>query len=157
EVGALVGTFDDGTYPYCSGTLVAPTVFLTAAHCDIGQSRVFVTFETTYSASARLYQGSFRADPSYNKSQGDPHDVAVVQLDRSPGLNPARLPTLGALERLPKDQRFTAVGYGGQTPVSGPGGHVIPYPDTRQYAVSTLNAITQVWLKLSQNPAQGNG
>ncbi|MBD0317660.1 MAG: peptidase S1, partial [Thermoleophilia bacterium] len=25
-VGALVGTFDDGTYPYCSGTLISPTV-----------------------------------------------------------------------------------------------------------------------------------
>src|SRR5918912_3922642 len=63
EVGALVGTFDSGTYPYCSGTLISPTVFLTAAHCNIGTSRVTVTFDTKYSSKSKLYAGTFYYDP----------------------------------------------------------------------------------------------
>src|SRR3954452_1039485 len=52
EVGALLAqqAFSDGTWEECTGTLIAPTVFLTAAHCDEGVSRVAVTFDTSYSA-----------------------------------------------------------------------------------------------------------
>ena len=59
NVGALVGTFDSGTFPYCSGTLISPTVFLTAAHCYIGSTTVYVTFDTEYSSrSIRLPSAS---------------------------------------------------------------------------------------------------
>ena len=58
---------------------------------------------------------------------------------------------------MSKDQQFTAVGYGGQEAVNQPGGPVIGYLDTREYAVSTFNAVGPSYLRLSQNPATGNG
>jgi hypothetical protein len=158
NVGALVGTFDGETYPYCSGTLISPTVFLTAAHCDIGTSTVYVTFASVYTSKSKLYSGTFYADPEFNQSQSDPHDIAVVVFDRPiRGIEPARLPTLGQFGAVAKDQQFTAVGYGGQEAVNQPGGPVIGYLDTREYAVSTFNAVGPSYLRLSQNPATGNG
>ncbi len=157
NVGALVGTFDGETYPYCSGTLISPTVFLTAAHCDIGTSTVYVTFDSEYTLKSKLYAGTFYADPEFNKSQSDPHDIAVVVFEKPiRGIEPAQLPTLGQFDSVDKDQQFTAVGYGGQEAVNQPGGPVIGYLDTREYAVSTLNAVGPSYLRLSQNPATGN-
>ncbi|HEV2761435.1 MAG TPA: trypsin-like serine protease, partial [Pyrinomonadaceae bacterium] len=66
NVGALVGQFSSGKFPYCSGTLISPTVFLTAAHCNIGTSAVYVTFDTKFSQRSKLYSGTFYADPQYN-------------------------------------------------------------------------------------------
>jgi V8-like Glu-specific endopeptidase len=158
EVGALVGTFNGQTYPYCSGTLISPTVFLTAAHCNIGTSNVNVTFDSEYSSHSRLYSGTYYADPLYNQAQSDPHDIAVVVFDRPiNGVAPARLPAAGQLSNLNNTQKFTAVGYGGQEAVNQPGGPVIGYLDTREYSTSTLNAVNPAWLRLSQNPHTGDG
>jgi V8-like Glu-specific endopeptidase len=163
NVGALVATFDGQASPYCSGTLISPTVFLTAAHCDLaldgpGTSTVHATFDSVYTSRSKLNQGTFYAHPAFNQAQSDPHDIAVVVFDKPiRGLAPARLPTLGQLDRLSGRQQFTAVGYGGQEPVNQPGGPVIGYLDTREYAVSTLNASNPAWLRLSQNPATGDG
>jgi secreted trypsin-like serine protease len=160
NVGALVGTFDGQTYPYCSGTLIAPTVFLTAAHCDIGVSKVFVTFDSVYTAKAKLVAGTFHGDPQYSQQQSDPHDIAVVVFDKPiKNLTPAALPTAGQFNNLKGDQQFTAVGYGGTQRLHAPGGGTpeFTYPDTRMYAVGTLNSVNAAWLRLSQNPAKEDG
>jgi len=158
-VGALVGTFTSGTFPYCSGTLISPTVFLTAAHCDIGSAQVYVTFDPVFSSKSKLIAGTYHADPLYNFAQNDPHDIAVVVFD-SPvkGITPARLPAAGSLGSLGPDQQFTSVGYGSQEAVNQPGGPPInAYYDIREYSTGTLNAINPAWLRISQNPATGNG
>ena len=138
--------------------LISPTVFLTAAHCDIDTEQVYVTFDSVYTSRSELYTGTFYADPLYNQSQNDPYDIAVVVFDKPiRGIQPAQLPTLGQFDSVAKDQQFTAVGYGGQEALNQPGGPVIGYLDTREYAVSTFNAVDPSYLRLSQNPATGNG
>jgi hypothetical protein len=157
-VGALVGEFTSGTFPYCSGTLISPSVFLTAAHCDLGTGRVSVSFDDAIDGGSKRYAGTFHAHPGYNQTQDDPLDLAVVVLDKPVrGLVPARLPTLYQWNDLPRDQRFTAVGYGSGEAVNQPGGPVNPYIDIREYAVSELNAVGPGYLRLSQNPATGDG
>jgi len=157
QVGALVGEFSSGTFPYCSGTLISPTVFLTAAHCNIGTSRVYVTFDPKYSSKSKLHAGTFYYDPQYNWRQDDTHDIAVVVFDRPiTNIVPARLPAAGQLDGLSVNQKFTVVGYGGQEPVNQPGGPVIGYLDEREFSVASLNSINPTWLRLSQNQATGD-
>lgn len=161
NVGALLApqAYSDGTWASCSGTLVSPTVFLTAAHCDWGLERMAVTFDTVYDpATGTEYWGTWHADPRYRGAQDDPHDLAVVVLD-SPvtGLAPARLPAAGALSNLPKDQGFTSVGYGAQS-VTVDHGPTFHYADIRYQATSdTLFAINKAWLRISMNPKLGDG
>ena len=158
QTGALVGTFSSGTYPYCSGTLISPTVFLTAAHCNLGSSRVTISFDSAITPSSTLLPGTYYADPQYNQAQNDPHDIAVVVLDRAvKGITPAKLPAAGSLGAYSVGAKFTAAGYGSGEVVIQPGGPVNPYYDVREYAVSSLNAVNPAWLRLSQNAATGDG
>jgi hypothetical protein len=160
NVGGLVSPtqYPDGTWLYCSGTLISPTVFLTAAHCAEDGERVGVTFDSAYVAGDKVHAGTFEADPLYNQSQSDPHDIAVVVFDKAiKGIAPARLPAAGSLSGLSGDQQFTSVGYGAYAVTSGPGGHDFLYDDVRMVATGTLNAITPAWLRISMNPSTGDG
>jgi trypsin len=161
EVGALLAqqAFSDGTWEECSGTLISARVFLTAEHCDEGVSRVEVTFASTFDrATSTTYWGTWHGDPAYNQTASDPNDLAVVVLDKAvKGIAPARLPAAGSLSNLPGDQQFTPVGYGAQSVTSGPGGKTFHYADVRYRTVGTLNTTTGTWLKLSMNPAHGDG
>jgi secreted trypsin-like serine protease len=159
NVGGLVAdqAYSDGTWIYCSGTLISPTVFLTAAHCAEGD-RVRVTFDTAYVDGDKTYAGTFHGDPAYNQTQSDPHDIAVVVLDRAVnGIAPAALPKAGSLSGLPKTQQFTSVGYGAYEVTNEPGGHQYLYNDVRGVATGTLNSINASWLRISMNPSQGDG
>jgi hypothetical protein len=161
-VGALLAqqAFSDGTWEECSGTLIAPKVFLTAAHCDEGVSRVAVTFDSSYDASTgTTYWGTWHADPGYTgHAAGDPHDIAVVVLDTAPkGITPARLPKLGQLETLSGGDPIVSVGYGAQAVVQGKGGKTFRYADIRYAATGSFTTLTQVYLKASMNPAHGDG
>jgi secreted trypsin-like serine protease len=150
NVGALV----DESGAYCSGTLISPTVFLTAAHCGTEGDTVSVTFDSTYTSSSKTYEGTFHQDPDFNTGGGrqrDPHDIAVVVFERAvKGITPADLPTLGQLDDLDKGTNFTAVGYGVS---SGRGTDA----GMRRFAVSRLSATTPNYLELSQKGKKGSG
>ena len=100
NVGGLVAdqAYSDGTWIYCSGTLISPTVFLTAAHCDEGGGRVRVAFSSGLPRRGQVYAGKFHADPAYPGPTSAPHDIAVVVLDKAvKGIAPATLPAAGSL------------------------------------------------------------
>jgi V8-like Glu-specific endopeptidase len=160
NVGGLVSPtqYSDGTWIYCSGTLISPTVFLTAAHCAENGENVGVTFDTAYQAGDKVYYGTVHSDPLYGHVQSDPHDIAVVVFDKPvKGIAPAKLPTAGSLSNLSKSQKFTSVGYGAYEVTNQPGGHQYLYNDVRMVATGTLNSINAAWLRISMNPSTGNG
>jgi V8-like Glu-specific endopeptidase len=159
NVGGLVNAtqYSDGTWLYCSGTLISPTVFLTAAHCADDGTRVGVTFDPAYEAGDKVYYGTFHADPAYPGPASDTHDIAVVVFDRAvKGIAPARLPKAGSLSALQAGQAITSVGYGAYEVTRGPGGHGYSYDDVRMVGVGSLNAVNPTWLRISGNAATGD-
>ena len=160
NVGALLApqAYSDGTWAACSGTLISPTVFLTAEHCDFGLERMAVTFASSYvPGKSKVYWGTWHGDPLYSGAQGDPHDIAVVVFDKPVGITPAALPAANSLANLPSNQSFTSVGYGAQS-VTIDHGPTFHYEDTRFVATSdTLFAINKAWLRISMNPTLGDG
>jgi secreted trypsin-like serine protease len=161
EVGGLIATqaYSDGTWVYCSGTLISPTVFLTAAHCaEGGDDRVRVSFSSAYHDGDMTYAGTFHADPAYSQQQSDPHDIAVVVLDKAvKGIASARLPAADSLSGLTHGQPITSVGYGAHDVTSGPGGHEFLYDDVRMVASGGLDSVTPSWLRVSMNASTGDG
>ena len=138
NVGSLVNASGE---TYCSGTLISPTIFVTAAHCATDGSRVYVSFDPTHTAKSRLYSGTFQADQ---------YGSAVVVF-RSPirGIAPAQLPTAGQLKNLASNKRFTVVGYGQRRWPIDRG------PTRRAYAVTTLSSVSPTYLRLSNTAGSG--
>jgi secreted trypsin-like serine protease len=177
NVGAMMA-FTDPTAPntlqlLCSGTLVAPQVFLTAAHCTdyllntLGITDVWVTFNTN-SAEGPYIHGRMVQDPLFHndKPTSDPHDVAVILLDSAPqGATPANLPPVGLFDSmkagktLVQSSPFTAVGYGDgdrQHP-QGSGKPTSYFDGYRWVATSFFNSLQANWLRLTMNQSVGAG
>ena len=151
---------------YCSGTLIAPDVLVTAAHCAIdfpNSSRVQVSFDLEPLKTGHFVSGVLIPHPDYDSKQSDPHDIAVVLLDRAQKrITPARLPTKGLLDELAKlnileSQAFTAVGYGELRETKTGGWSALEFSGTRMISSSSFDALNKAWLRLSQNPATQDG
>jgi Trypsin. len=141
NVGVIRFTTESGRFR-CSGTLISPTVVLTAGHCtgDTGSSpatNVYVSFNTdlpldplapgitpaeSAARAANYITGTAHPDPGWTGqlSLSKQHDQGVVVLDtpattKWPGITPAALLPVGTLDGNQgalKNETFTLVGYG---------------------------------------------
>jgi Trypsin len=137
NVGLVRFTTVDGRFR-CSGTLIAPTVVLTAGHCTEGPAtNVYVSFDTDLALDplapgisarerrareAHYITGTAHPDPAWDGHLqfSKQHDMGVVVLDAAastkwPNIKPAPLPPIGYLDQNQgalKDETFTLVGYG---------------------------------------------
>lgn len=181
NVGAFIVKSPTGEiYPICSGTLITPDVFLTASHCTQYFTNVleplgytaYVSFDksipfgdlTTTKTKLHAVE-TVVTNPKYNQSQSDSGDIAVLILESSVrGITPATLPDCELLDQLGEQNGlrgavFTNAGYGLQNRVVGGG---VPYfqdlnPIPRMYSFSSFNSLNGGYIRLSQNPATGDG
>ena len=167
-------------FPICSGSLIAPNVFLTASHFTAFFTKelapagytAYVSFDKsipfgdlTTSGTKLLAVQNVVTNPNYNQSQSDSGDIGVLILASNVrGITPVTLPSCGLLDQLAaqnglKDAVFTNAGYGLQNRVVGGG---VPFfqdlnPIPRMYSFSGFNSLNGGYLRLSQNPSTGNG
>jgi len=167
NVGMMIAEIDGEPEWRCSGTLVAPRVFLTAGHCvGDGATAARVWFASDmadvpdypYGGEVAL-EGTPVPHPDFGWGGSDPHDVGVVILDDPvTDIEPALLPNPGLLAQLKKDGEleggyeegayFRSVGYG-VTLVSWPPAE-LDSNKIRQVSESQYVALTKPWLHLTQ-------
>jgi secreted trypsin-like serine protease len=152
-VGALVAEFEGAggeteLVPVCSGTLISPTVFLTAGHCTeflIAEGLpTYVSFDPTFVAGeSELVSGTPYLHPDYcGVGCGPPgvewltgYDVGVVVLDEPVEMEAyGSLPDASVVDTLQKRSPLTVVGYGASDFATGGGAPQPIYPDIRQMA-----------------------
>ena len=166
-----VGTASSGDW-FCSGTLLSPTVFLTAGHCtdafaSTGEA-TYVTFDPNASPSSVYVTGTPHTEPGFfnipPKGVGAPasvgNDLGVIVLD-----HPVQLSTYGHLPGLGTvtgpQLALTAVGYGAQDWATAPHGRYPLFTFVRTQAdvalITDTNAIGDEFALISTNPGGDKG
>jgi len=168
SVGALLFDYNgdgiiNGDDEWCTGSLISPTVFLTAAHCVISSytppgSQFYVSFSPDlYAKNAKFIKAkSYTYDPGYGHDEANLHDEAVIILrsGSTSGLTPYRLPKAGELDDLAAkggltNAVFLNVGYG--TSASRTGTPSFGYDGKRNWSESEFMGLQPNWLGLLMN------
>ena len=170
NVGSLVGVLPDvGPVQWCSGTLISPTVRLTASHCFAGADDIdfFVTFaevidanqDGVVDAGVPLLTETRHMNPLHASGGGnDTFDVAVFVLDTRQTMDPASLPRAGTLStKSAKASGYTAVGYGTVRDSKRKGQHALADGTRRKFVTQTVNSVVKNWVTFSMNRSTGNG
>ncbi len=166
-VGAIVLQGNAGwTSEFCSGTLIAPRVFLTAGHCTSAidayvssAAQVHISFGPNVLTTSTWHDvDEWITSPAYWWGpMSDPHDVGVVILkDPVISLGYGHLaPAAGFLTDLwingklvPMTTKFLNVGYGTDQAQAD--------TNVREYSWSAFKNLHAAWIYLSQNAATGN-
>ena len=126
-VGLMVAQDGSGVPMWrCSGTLISPTVFLTAGHCTDGAAHAEIWFDADVQSGVPANGYPLNGDvggtpythPQYNPNAFFLYDLGVVVLDAPVTMDEyGELPGRNRLDALAKkrgkqDVTFTAVGYG---------------------------------------------
>lgn len=123
-VGLMVAQDDEGNPLWrCSGTLISPTLFLTAGHCTYGADHVEIWFDQDVESGIPENGYPFVGDvggtpythPEYDENAFYLHDLGIVVLDDPIHMDEyGQLPGLNQLDSLKPGRHtvFTAVGYG---------------------------------------------
>ena len=127
-VGLMVAQLADGTPLWrCSGTLLSPTLFLTAGHCtEAPAAHVEIWFDADVQSGIPANGYPFTGDvggtpythPNYNPNAFYLFDLGVVVLDEPMVMDEyGELPDQDVLDKMARrrglqDVTFTAVGYG---------------------------------------------
>lgn len=158
----------------CSGTLISPTVFLTAGHCTFGPTYARVLFDSDLSQISfpypdcgpyTCYQGTPVPHPAYDDFATFPNtsDVGVVTFEE-----PIEMASYGALaplgtldealaNNLRKDIIIRTVGYGLQEVKPNYSALRVRYTSTSML-VNLGNALTDGFnVQTSNNPSVVNG
>jgi V8-like Glu-specific endopeptidase len=126
NVGLMVAQTADGDPLWrCSGTLISPTIYITAGHCTSGAEHVEIWFQSDlepnpasvgYPLTGQV-GGTPYTHPQYDDDAFYLYDLGIVVLDKP--VTVAEYGELPALDQLDgyaksakKDAWFTAVGYG---------------------------------------------
>ena len=166
-VGLLVVEDVSGDFFICSGTLIAPTVFLTAAHCVVSTVGAWVSFEEVPPIETfpdGFVSGTGIPHPAFSDfALPNTNDIGVVVLDTPvPMAQFGRLAELGFLDQFATRRgqqriRFEPVGYGLQGVRPRVADEIVRYR-AEQQLINLRSAATDGFnIQLTNNPGRGNG
>jgi hypothetical protein len=170
-VGLMVNFVDGKPQSRCSGTLMSPTLFLTAGHCTFGSDHVEIWFDADVESGIPGNGYPFKGDiggtpfthPMYTEDAFVLYDLGVVVLDTPIDMDEyGVLPTLNQLDELKtrrgkQDTTFTAVGYGLQyiNPVFVEAARVRMFATPRLLQINVPGFTGDFSLLLSNNHSTG--
>lgn len=176
DVGLMV--FDvEGTPAWrCTGTLLSPTVMLTAGHCTFGTSGGRVWFEPDvgagipangypFAGGTGIEFAEIHTHPDFDDGAFYLHDAGVVILSEPVQLGTyGELADVGFLDNLARrrglqDQSFTVAGYGLQSVVPTLQADLVRYQGTVQLidVKGTAGIPAGTSASFSNSPGEGNG
>jgi hypothetical protein len=165
-VGVTVFTKDWENYYTCSGTLIAPTVFLTAGHCAADAAIAWVSFDEDPDEDFTTWEstGIGMAHPDFNDfALPNTNDIGVILLDEPVEMETyGVLAPLGYLDRYKKqiglqNTIFEQVGYGVNSYKPRYEWYAKRYKG-EQRIINLVNKFTDGYnVMFTNNPGKGNG